>query len=693
MTGDTPTSGTLLSRLRPRYGDASVRGRPGAPWFRFLLIAFATTLLVLRFAPYLSAPEFGVLNAWFRCRPARQPDPRIVIIGIEKDDIETYNRDRPDNCTCGARPRDELGRMVSRVKSAGAAIVAIDLFFEYLCSAGRGTVHDHSAILRKALEQPGESVLVARSQPLPDKIYFTEPPARLIGNADPIVASPVLHKPRGIICGVDLVQSGAPTKSPPPELQPLIEVAKVYPAFALAAYSAYMGVPREIPRDVGDSSVLCASLDIPFPPADDIYLLTRPPVKPEGTAGKRVMLTNWVGPIGTFPTYSYRETVHLSDAVLAERCRGKIVIVGSLLEDRQHTPMSQRVIRAEPPFVDQTDEQAMSGPEIHANCLDTILQQRFLRTLPRFWASVLVLLSAVLAAAAFGNLRLLHAIMVVVAEVLALFVAARILVAHDFWLYSFIPSLAVVSTGTFSAILCYSYARQEATELTLWKKAWEEAAGIIYHDNVQPLAAIIALVQVLRPRQVKEEPSDTDSTRLLALIDDSANQALANLQELRDLISDRPLRLEKQEFDLLSLIRNLSLAQSTKSSIHEVEVRAAAGELRILGDPRRIGRVFNNLLDNAIKYWPDGGTILVDVTAAPDGAVVKVTDGGMGIPLQQQAQIFEMGGRATPAGTKIAGSGIGLYSVRRIIEAHLGTVTVDSEPGQGSTFTVTLPHD
>ena len=693
MTGDTPKQLAFLDRLWSRSVGSSARGRRGGPWRYFLLIAFTTTFLTLRCAPYLSAPEFGLLNGWFRGREARTPDPRIALIGIEKKDVEAFAQERLSNCACGNRPRDELGRLVARLKAAGAAVVAIDFFFDRNCPVGEGTPQGHDAVLQQALRNPGENVLIAGANPLPDKIIFTPPCPGVMGDTDPIVASPVLHKPRGVIIGVDLVQHSPPADSPPLELGHLRAVQAVYPAFSLAIYSAFKGVPREIPQEVSDAVVRCATLDIPVWPTDDICLLSPVPVKPEDAEGRHVMLTNWVGPVGTFPMYSYRACVQGSDTALAEQFRGKMVLVGSLKLDRQHTPMSQRVVSAAAPFVDQSDELTMSGLETHANCLDTILQQRFVRALPRPWACLLVLMCTLLTAAAFKKLRLFQAVIVVVAQVVATVLLARLLIAHDFWLYSFIPSLAVVTTGTCSAILGYSYARQEATELIFWKKAWEEAAGIIYHDNVQPLAAIGALVQVLRARQARQDEADGEATKLLALIDDSANQALGNLRELRDLISDRPLTLEKQEFDLLSLIRDLALAQSARSSIHNVEVYAPADEVRVKADARRLSRAFNNLLDNAIKYWPQGGTIVVDVTTTPIGAVVKVIDGGLGIAPQQQAHVFEFGGRAIHAGSKIAGSGIGLYSVRRIIEAHLGTVTLDSEPGKGSTFTVTLPYE
>jgi signal transduction histidine kinase len=122
-------------------------------------------------------------------------------------------------------------------------------------------------------------------------------------------------------------------------------------------------------------------------------------------------------------------------------------------------------------------------------------------------------------------------------------------------------------------------------------------------------------------------------------------------------------------------------------------VEAAEDELVGLWDTMRLARVLGNLLDNAIKYSPAGGTITValgrDERAEGAWAMLAVRDQGMGIPAADLPHIFERFHRGSNVVGRIAG--IGLATARQIVEQHGGTITVESRPNKGSTFTVRLP--
>jgi signal transduction histidine kinase len=109
-------------------------------------------------------------------------------------------------------------------------------------------------------------------------------------------------------------------------------------------------------------------------------------------------------------------------------------------------------------------------------------------------------------------------------------------------------------------------------------------------------------------------------------------------------------------------------------------------------DVRRLERVLANLLENAVKYSPDGGEIVVRVARddADSTAVLQVADTGVGIPAADLPHVFERFYRAGNVG-EIQGTGIGLAGVRQIVEQHAGSIAVESCPGIGSTFTVRLP--
>ncbi|HVO44178.1 MAG TPA: ATP-binding protein, partial [Aggregatilineales bacterium] len=114
----------------------------------------------------------------------------------------------------------------------------------------------------------------------------------------------------------------------------------------------------------------------------------------------------------------------------------------------------------------------------------------------------------------------------------------------------------------------------------------------------------------------------------------------------------------------------------------------------IQGDENRLRQVIDNLVNNAIKYSPNGGTIHLRGTFDGDSVTVAVTDQGVGLTADDQEHVFERFFRADDAlSRKTQGTGLGLYLAKAVIDAHGGTITVESQPGKGSTFRFTLPRD
>src|SRR5205085_140437 len=123
---------------------------------------------------------------------------------------------------------------------------------------------------------------------------------------------------------------------------------------------------------------------------------------------------------------------------------------------------------------------------------------------------------------------------------------------------------------------------------------------------------------------------------------------------------------------------------------HSIHVEATVSALVGLWDGARLERVLLNLFANAVKYSPDGGAISLTVSREDHWAVVTVRDQGLGIPAADLPHIFERFHRAGNVG-RISGTGIGLAEARQIVEQHGGTVTVASQEGCGTTFTLRLP--
>jgi signal transduction histidine kinase len=107
-------------------------------------------------------------------------------------------------------------------------------------------------------------------------------------------------------------------------------------------------------------------------------------------------------------------------------------------------------------------------------------------------------------------------------------------------------------------------------------------------------------------------------------------------------------------------------------------------------DPKLMERALSNLLTNAFKFTPAGGTVAIAAKSADDAVFVTVSDTGRGIPEGEQARVFDMYYRASGSGGA-EGTGLGLSIVKAVAEAHGGSVSVKSSPGEGSAFTMRVP--
>ena len=158
-------------------------------------------------------------------------------------------------------------------------------------------------------------------------------------------------------------------------------------------------------------------------------------------------------------------------------------------------------------------------------------------------------------------------------------------------------------------------------------------------------------------------------------------------------IESGTLELQIEDCDVRSIAHaTLELFEPTAPK-HRFVVEEPDAPLSLACDPARLEQVLNNLVSNAIKYSPKGGTILVSVARAGDHVRLSVTDDGIGIAPEDAALVFDPFRRTGTSKEAIAGVGLGLFVARRIVEAHGGQLSVTSTPGEGSTFTVDLPFE
>ncbi|HLI28903.1 MAG TPA: GAF domain-containing sensor histidine kinase [Chloroflexota bacterium] len=240
--------------------------------------------------------------------------------------------------------------------------------------------------------------------------------------------------------------------------------------------------------------------------------------------------------------------------------------------------------------------------------------------------------------------------------------------------------------------------RAEIERREVEQRAKQDFLSVVSHELKTPVAVIKAYTEVLEGRAARGDAATIDRD-LLARIGEQADRMLALVEQFLDLqrIEAGLMPLEESRFDLVELARRLVQSTQMTTSAHQLRVEAS-GPVYVRADRRRIEQVLQNLLDNAIKYSPKGGPVVVyvdTVTGPGEGerrARVRVEDRGVGIPAAALPRVFE---RFYQAGTKLVrghvGLGLGLYISREIITRHGGEMGVESVEGQGSTFWFTLP--
>lgn len=226
----------------------------------------------------------------------------------------------------------------------------------------------------------------------------------------------------------------------------------------------------------------------------------------------------------------------------------------------------------------------------------------------------------------------------------------------------------------------------------------DDLLTMVSHDLRNPLTVILGQAQLMVKQAGRLGERGGELVPRLSMIRDMVTQMDGQLDDLLDaarLRTGEPLSLNHEQIDLVALVREAVRAAQATSNKHQIELIAPEGGLPCHGDRRRLGRMFANLLRNAIIYSPAGGPISVTITHVCDDAgrweVISVADRGVGIAATDLPLVFERFYRGANVAGRIHGTGLGLASVRQIVEQHAGRIEVSSVEGAGSTFTVRLP--
>jgi signal transduction histidine kinase len=208
----------------------------------------------------------------------------------------------------------------------------------------------------------------------------------------------------------------------------------------------------------------------------------------------------------------------------------------------------------------------------------------------------------------------------------------------------------------------------------------------ISHDVKNPLAVILGSARVAT------RDRGGDNARVFQRIESAALQAASLVDQLSDLhsLDGSGIALECQPADLRRTVEAAKDQMEAIARGHALRYTAPSESVMVDYDERRIQRVLQNLIGNAIKYSPDGGDIDINIRADGSNAAISIRDHGIGIPEAERGRVFERGYRANGVGA-IPGSGLGLFISSEILKRHGGSIACRAADGRGTVFEVRLP--
>ena len=394
-------------------------------------------------------------------------------------------------------------------------------------------------------------------------------------------------------------------------------------------------------------------------------------------------------PPGSFSTTKFEDFVRQS--IDLSRFRGKIVLIGDdlgkSLKSYVETPFSR-------------DPSAMTLMEMQANMFETFIRNSAPQRAPNWLDWVLTSLISIFTLHVVLNLRPVQGIRLLFAAAAAVFLLGFFV----FWPFRIFISLAHPGMAIF---LCYYFFipyrlivenrrsweyQQKNKLLSQVEELKTNFISMMSHDLKTPIARIQGMTDV-----ILKDPVTLSSGQREALdhVRSSSDDLLRFINSILNYA-----RIENQGVDLHLQSRDIN--QVLEEVVHKHEFLAQLKHIQfvmeletlfpIQVDPELIRQVFSNLVENAIKYSPDHSKVLISSEEVDGFVRVQVADQGKGIPTEDLPHIFMKFFRSAQAkASPIKGSGLGLYLAKYFVELHKGDLRVESNSGQGSTFTVDLP--
>ena len=236
-----------------------------------------------------------------------------------------------------------------------------------------------------------------------------------------------------------------------------------------------------------------------------------------------------------------------------------------------------------------------------------------------------------------------------------------------------------------------------------------EFVSSVSHELRTPLTTIKTLTRLL----LREDLSEEKRREYLQTISVECDRQIDFVLNLLDLsrLEGGVFRLSPQRFDCYEVIKSCvkAAAFAAEKRGHSLEIKPSAGTTEVFADPKALRRVVGNLIENSIKYTPDGGRIILNAEVENEFALITVEDNGRGIPTEDLPILFDkfyrehrrappsaaMGNAVTDADffedADVSGVGLGLYLAKNVMERMGGRIAVETEVGRGTTFTLYLP--
>jgi signal transduction histidine kinase len=394
-------------------------------------------------------------------------------------------------------------------------------------------------------------------------------------------------------------------------------------------------------------------------------------------------------PLGSYPVLTFDQL--LNETQDPQFFENRIIIIGDDTgldkRDYVYSPLAR-------------DADILTAAELHANMFETLIRNSAPVKAPDWMNLIFTILISILTVHVVLTLKPLKGILILLGTAAGFSVFAYLAFwPFGIWIDMAHPFLAIFLSYYFFIPYRLIMENRKSWEYYQKHKLLSEVEtlktnfiGMMSHDLKTPLARIQGMTEVISGDTA---PLSTPQREALDMIKQSAEDLLKFISTILNYakIESQGIELHLQAKDINQLLKDVVKKHEFHAKLKHIQMLTELEPLfSIQVDPELIKQAFSNLVENAIKYSPEHSKVLISSEEIAGQIVVQVADQGAGIPTDEQNNIFMKFFRSKNAkASPIKGSGLGLYLAKYFVELHQGTISCESSPDQGTTFTVELP--